>query len=156
MQSGTYNDPFIVEDNDDEDMIDASFKEEETPKIVVLKSKKITTITTTTAKGKRKPKYKMKPSLLKNVTEFDITHYLQNLPCGLTIGQAANLLPKYRSALGKSIRRTREKLPETEANYVVSDDNDDESTTAAKCPPGVGSQVVKAIIDSGAATSIIT
>src|SRR5947209_808669 len=158
MQSGTYNDPFIVEDDDDEEMEDASSEEEEeTPKIVVSEPKKTTTTTTTTAaKGKRKPKYKMKPSPLENVTEFDVTHYLQNLPCGLTIGQAANLLPKYRSALGKSIRRTREKLPETEANYVVSDDNDDEATTAAKCTLRVGNQVVQAIVDSGAATSIIT
>src|SRR4051795_8550529 len=104
----------------------------------------------------RKPKGRMMPAPIETLTEFNITQYLQNLPSGLTVGQAAHSIPKYRSEMMKAMRRTREQLnqdKEKEANYVGSDE---EPTTAAKCTLRIHGKIISAIVDSGAATSIMT
>ena len=75
--------------------------------------------------------------------------YLRDLPCGLFVGQAAHEIPKYRSGLQRAIRRTREK-------DIALADNDKTCTSAAKCTLRVGSKVTAAIVDSGAATTIMT
>ena len=100
-----------------------------------------------TKKGKTK-KFHMAPAPIENVTEFDIAKYIRDLPCGLTIGQASSQIPKYRSAMMKSVRRKRE------ANYLDSETG--AQTTAAKCKVTINGETLYAILDSGAATSIIT
>ena len=97
----------------------------------------------------------MMPVPIETLTEFNVATYLQNLPCGLTVGQAAHALPKYRAGIQRATRRSRDKGPnkEKEANYVGSDD---EPTMAAKCTLRVNEKAVNVVIDSGAATSIIT
>ena len=63
--------------------------------------------------------------------------------------------PKYCSGLARAVRRSRERATnETkEANLVESDD---ELTSVAKCTLRIGQKAQTAIINSGAATSIIT
>ena len=104
----------------------------------------------TPSEPKKKSKRKLKPAPIENVNEFDIAQYISDLPCGLTIGQAAAQIPKYRGGLAKSIRRTREK----EANYASDDQNS--LITAVKCNLHVDGIPVSVVIDGGAATSIMT
>jgi len=68
------------------------------------------------------------------------------------VGQAAHVIPKYRSGLARAVRRSRERNAK-EANLAESDG---EPTTAAKCTLRIGQKAQTAIVDSGAATSIIT
>jgi predicted aspartyl protease len=89
----------------------------------------------------------MMPAPIEHVEEFDISKYIRDLPCGLSIGQASAHIPKYRSAMLKSVRRTRE------ANYA---DNESTVTTFAQCTVKIDGEKVEAIIDSGAASSIIS
>jgi hypothetical protein len=107
---------------------------------------------TSTSKSKTK-KYRMLPAQIESLTDFNVSEYLQSFPCGLTVGQAAHLLPKYRSGLNRATRRHRERL--AEANMLGSDDNN-EPTTAAKCTLRIEGRTHTAVVDSGAATSIIT
>jgi len=96
------------------------------------------------------------PAPIETLTEFNIAQYLQNLPSGLTVGQAAHSIPKYRSGMMKAMRRTREQLnqdKEKEANYVGSDE---EPTTAAKCTLRIHGKIISAIVDSEAVMSIMT
>lgn len=97
-------------------------------------------------------KSKIQPAPIESLTEFNVAEYLQNLNSGLTVGQAAHLSPKYRAGMQKAVRRSYTK--EKEANLVESDE--DESTTAAKVTLRIKGKSQTAIIDSGAATSIIT
>ena len=92
---------------------------------------------------------------IEQLTEFNASTYLQNLPCELSVGQAAYAIPKYYSGLARAVRRSRERATnETkEANLVESDD---ELTSATKCTLRIGQKAQTAIIDSEAATSIIT
>src|ERR1044071_3874547 len=71
---------------------------------------------------------------------------------GLTVGQAAHLSLKYRAEVQQAVRWSYK--PEAEANLVDSDE--EEATTAAKIFLRVNHKPQTAIIDSGAATSIIT
>jgi hypothetical protein len=100
------------------------------------------------SKGKKTRKFRMKPAAIESVTEFDIAQYIKDLPCGLSIGQASANIPKYRSAMLKSIRRKRE------ANYLGHEAGN--PTTAARCEFHINGEPVSAVIDSGAATSIMT
>ena len=61
----------------------------------------------------------MIPAPLESLTEFNVGDYLQSLLCRLTVGQAAHLLPKYRSGIQKALRRIRDKT--TEVNFAGSD-----------------------------------
>jgi hypothetical protein len=97
---------------------------------------------------KGKAKYSMKPAPIEEVTEFNIEQYIKDLPCGMSVGQAAKAVPTYRRGLQRILRRTRE------ANYIGQEAVD--QMTAAKCTMYVGRTPVEVIIDSGAATSIIT
>lgn len=92
-------------------------------------------------------KYKMTPAPIEDLTELDIANYIRSLPSGLSIGQAAAQFPKYRSAVKKSVQRKRE------ANYIG---NDNTATTAARCDVYINDEKLPAVIDSGAATSIMT
>src|SRR3954454_18919398 len=100
--------------------------------------------------SRKSPKFRMKPAPIETVSEFDIAQYIRDLPCGLSVGQASANIPKYRTALQKSIRRTRE------ANYIGRMEEEETApTTAARCKILVNGMVVNAIIDSGASTSIV-
>ena len=99
--------------------------------------------------GKRS---KLQPAPIESLTEFNVAEYLQNLSSGLTVGQAAHLLPKYRAGMQRAVRRSFTK--EKEANLAESDE--DESTTAAKVTFRINGKYQVGIVDSGAATSIIT
>src|SRR5437764_1154422 len=99
-------------------------------------------------KGKGKlRKYKLRPAPIEDLTELDIVNYIKNLPSGLTIGQASAQYPKYRSAVRKSVQRKRE------ANYIGEDS---QTTTAARCDIYINNERLSAVVDSGAATSIMT
>src|SRR6266487_1623163 len=99
-------------------------------------------------KGKGKlRKYKLRPAPIEDLTELDIVNYIRNLPSGLTIGQASAQYPKYRSAVRKSVQRKRE------ANYIGEDS---QTTTAARCDIYINNEKLSAVVDSGAATSIMT
>jgi hypothetical protein len=96
----------------------------------------------------------MMPAPIESLTEFNVAQYLQNLPCGLTVGQAAHAIPKYRSGMQKATRRYREPFDkEREANLAESDE---EHATAAKCTLRVNGKTTSVIVDSGAATNIMT
>ena len=103
----------------------------------------------------KKPTRRLLPAPIEQLTEFNVANYLSQLPCGLSVGQVAHEIPKYRSGLIKAVRRTREKDPKDsrEANLA---DSDGELTSAAKYTLCVARQAVTAIIDSGATTCIIT
>src|SRR4051812_18166020 len=102
-----------------------------------------------TEKALKTSKRRLLPAPIEQLTEFNVATYLQNLPCGLSVGQAAHAIPRYRAGLAKATRRSREK----EANLAESDE---EPTSAAKCTLKIGRKAQTAIIDSGAATSIVT
>ncbi|GBC14645.1 ribonuclease H-like domain-containing protein [Rhizophagus irregularis DAOM 181602=DAOM 197198] len=109
---------------------------------------------------KRKVRTKMVPAPIENVNEFDIAKYISDLPCGLSIGQATAQLPVYRKGLIQSMRRKREKIDNNnyigESYYRDSNSEEETSTTAAKCEFHINQQPVIAVIDSGAAVSIMT
>jgi hypothetical protein len=105
-----------------------------------------------TEKTEKAPRRRLLPAPIEQLTEFNVSTYLQNLPCGLSVGQAAHAIPKYRSGLVRAVRHSREKDAK-EANLVESDG---EPTTAAKCILRIGQKAQVAIIDREAATSIIT
>ena len=111
---------------------------------------RIPTSRTTISGPKRRSKMSSAP--IESLTEFNVTKYFQNLPSGLTVGQAAHLLPQYREGMQYASRRTTS--TEKEANFVKSDE--EEATTAAKVNLRVKGKVQTAIVNSGAATSIIT
>src|SRR3954452_21733491 len=81
--------------------------------------------------------------------KFNIADYVKNLPSGMSIGQAIRTVPKYKSELLHSLESEREAwLAEEKVDKVVP--------TAAKCEMYLNDQPITVIIDSGAATSIIT
>ena len=133
-------------------MEEAETTEEETEeeREIPKKTKKGKTVSMNTPK---KVRSKLQPAPIEQVTEFDVAKYISNLPAGLSVGQAAHLIPKYRSGLAASVRRTRNKNKEADTNYV---DANEHKTTAMKCEILVGREAVTAVVDSGAATSIIT
>jgi hypothetical protein len=99
----------------------------------------------------KKSQRKMLPAPIEKLDEFNVASYLQDLPCGLSVGQAAHSIPRYRSGLVRALRRTRER----ETNYVEQYSDEDQHT-AAKCDMYVGDEPITVVVDSGATTSIIT
>ncbi|CAB4418294.1 unnamed protein product [Rhizophagus irregularis] len=99
----------------------------------------------------KKARRKMLPAPIEQLNEFNVANYLRDLPCGLSVGQAAHEIPKYRSGLIRAVKRTREK----ETNFVERQNNsaDSDQTTAARCELYVGREPISAVIDSGAATT---
>src|SRR5439155_20692545 len=74
-----------------------------------------------------------------------------SLPSELTVGQAAHFIPKYLLGMRKAMQRSRER--ESEAHYA---DSDEENVTAAKCILRINGKTIIAIVNSEAATSIMT
>ena len=100
-------------------------------------------------KDKRKErKFRMKPAPIEQVTEFDISQYIKELSCGLSIGQASAQIPKYRSAMLQSVQRKRE------ANYASSEENS--QTIATRYIMKIDNKPIFIIIDSGTTANIIT
>ena len=99
-------------------------------------------------------KTRMTPASIESIEEFHVADYIKDLPCGLTIGQAARLVPGYRSQLRNATTRHYNK-EEKETNLINSDE-DDENTTAAKINIRINGKALSAVVDSGAATNIIT
>src|SRR5919205_1530614 len=86
-------------------------------------------------KEKKPPKFKLTKSPIEQVTEFDIANYIRDLPCGLTIGQAAATMPKYATGLRKSLQRKWEPIvQQTQATGTTYAETyySDVTTTAAK------------------------
>ena len=100
---------------------------------------------------KKKKQEQMMPAPIESLTEFNIAEYLSSLPSGFTVGQAAHSIPKYRSGMRKAMQRSRER--ESEAHYANSDEK---NVTAAKCVLRINGKAITAIVNSGAATSIMT
>ena len=93
----------------------------------------------------------MQPALLEDPTAFEVAKYLANQPSGLTLGQAAHMIPSYRQGIALAAKRTRA------SNFNnLHAEKDPRLVTAMQFELLVGKQPVTAIIDSGAATSIIT
>src|SRR6185503_16128031 len=92
---------------------------------------------------------RMIPAPIEQVSEFDVAKYISAQNSGLTIGQACAISPKYRTGVVTSLRRSRPK----DTNYVEQEGH---QTTSAKCEVLVGKEPVTAVIDSGAATSIMS
>jgi TolA-binding protein len=99
-------------------------------------------------------KSKMSPAPIESVTEFNVAEYLQNLSSGLTVGQAAHLLPKYRSGMQQAVRRSY--IKEKEVHLTESDEDGPITVTAAKVTLRIKGKAQTAVIDSGAAANIIT
>src|SRR5436190_920603 len=95
----------------------------------------------------------MVPAPIESTTPFNVSDYWKDQPCGLTMGQATNMMPQLRTEMRKAF--TRKYVKEGEANFISSDE-DEETTTAAKINLRVNGKVQTAVVDSGAATSIIT
>ena len=57
----------------------------------------------------RKKRGKLHFAPIEQLTEFNVSEYLQNLPCGLLVGQAVYEIPKYQFGLIRAVRRTRKK-----------------------------------------------
>ena len=112
-----------------------------------------TTETTEVVEGtkKKKKQERMMLAPIESLTEFNIAEYLSSLPSGLTVGQAAHFIPKYQSGMRKAMQRSRER--ESEAHYA---DSDKENVTAAKCVLRINRKAITAIVNSEAATSIMT
>src|SRR5436305_4101354 len=93
----------------------------------------------------------MMPTPIKSLTEFNIAEYLSSLPSKLTVGQAAHSIPKYQSEIRKAMQRSRKR--ESEAHYTNSDKK---NVIAAKCVLRINGKAIITIVDSEAATSIMT
>jgi hypothetical protein len=107
----------------------------------------------------RKPKTVLHPAPIEDPKAFEICKYLSEMPSGLTVGQAAYAIPSYRRGLMMASKRTRERLPVQDTYFTESEDEivkPNQHTTAMQCELMVGKEPVTVIIDSGAATSIIT
>ena len=65
-----------------------------------------------TSGRKRRSKTTLKLTPIEEVTEFNIEQYIRDLPCGMSIGQAAKAVSTYRRGLQHMLRRTRK------ANYI--------------------------------------
>jgi hypothetical protein len=100
----------------------------------------------------RKPKIrkKMNPAPIEDPTAFEVAKYIRGLPCGLTMGQAAYLLPAFRQGLAQASRRTRnikeENNSEIMDNYTVQTSDSEEEiepTTAMQCEIFVGRKIVE-------------
>src|SRR5256714_1062556 len=100
---------------------------------------------------KKKKQGRIMSAPIELLTEFNIAEYLSSLPSGLTVGQAAYSISKYQSGMRKAMQRSRER--ESEAYYANSDE---ENVTAAKCVLRINGKAITAIVNSGAATSIMT
>src|SRR4051794_280609 len=108
----------------------------------------VITPASSTKKGKGKArKFKLRSAPIEDLTELNIVNYIRNLPFGLIIGQASAQYPKYRSAVKKSVQRKRE------ANYVKEDS---QTTIATRCDIYINNERLSAVINSEAATSIMT
>src|SRR5215216_3674649 len=81
--------------------------------------------------------------------KFDVAEYVSNLPSGWTIGQAVKQSPKYRSELIQG-------LEEREAHYVKQTRQEDLVPTAARCDMYLNDQPITVIINTEAATNIIS
>src|SRR5439155_13119061 len=108
----------------------------------------VITSASSTKKGKGKArKFKLRSASIEDLTKLDIVNYIRNLPSRLIISQASAQYPKYRSAVRKSVQRRRE------ANYI---EEDSQTTTAARCDIYINNEKLSAVVNSRAATSIMT
>jgi len=85
-----------------------------------------------------------------NLLSYDISDNILNLPARATIGQMLQY-PSQRKNLVKILKHTKTPV---ETNYLVP--KEQRKTTAAKCYIRIKGNPVVAILDSGAAVSIIT
>ena len=105
----------------------------------------------------QKIRKKMQPAPIEDTTAFEVARYLSILPSGLSVGQAAHLIPSYRQGIAIAGKRTRASYYNTYSEEEEEEeDYNQRPTTAMQCELLVGKEPVKVIIDSGAATSIIT
>src|SRR5919205_3717079 len=98
----------------------------------------------------------MNPAPIEDPTALEVARYLSSLPSGLTVGQAAHMIPSYRKGFAMAGRRTRAANYNAYSEEDISEDEQPRNVTAMQCELFVGKEPVNAIIDSGAATSIIT
>ena len=66
----------------------------------------------------RRPRNRMNPAPIEDPTALEVARYLSSLPSGLSVGQAAHLIPSYRKGFAMTGRRTRA------ANYNAYSDED--------------------------------
>ena len=102
-----------------------------------------------TSKPKR-PRTKVQPSIVDQLPGYDISEDILSTPAKATIGQMLQY-PNQRKNLVKILKRSKQPV---ETNYLTSDDS--RKTTAAKYCIRIKGNPVMAILDSGAAVSIMT
>lgn len=99
----------------------------------------------------KKPKMKAQPSVIDQLSPYDISDDILGMQANATLGQMLQY-PNQRRNLVKILKRPK-KVAET--NYLHSEE-DKRKTTAAKCYIRIKGTPVIAILDSGAVVSIIT
>ena len=91
---------------------------------------------------------KRQPSIIDQLTSYDIADDILNSPANVKIGQMLQY-PDQKRNLTKILKRSA-----TPSNYVET--GEEKRTTAAKCYVRIKGNPVAAVLDSGAAVSIIT
>ena len=99
----------------------------------------------------KKPKMKSQPSVVDQLTPYDVSEDILKLQSTATVGQMLQY-PNQRKNLVKILKRPKKTV---ETNYLQSE-NDTRKTSSAKCYVRIKGNPVIAILDSGAAVSIIT
>jgi hypothetical protein len=99
----------------------------------------------------KKPKIKSQPSVVDQLPPYDVSEDILKLPSSATVGQMLQY-PSQRRNLVKILKRPKKTV---ETNYLQSE-NDSRKTSSAKCYVRIKGNPVIAILDSGAAVSIIT
>ena len=92
----------------------------------------------------------MQPSIIDQLSPYDISDDILTMQAQATLGQMLQY-PNQRKNLVKILKRPRKTA---ETNYLQSEE-DKRKTTAAKCYMRIKGNPVVAILDSGAAVSII-
>ena len=101
--------------------------------------------------NKQKIKFKPQPSIIDQLEPYDIATDILNMKSSATIGQWLQV-PTQKKNLAKVLQR--KKVPITEANHLEPEE--EKKTTAMRCHIRIKGNPVVAILDSGAAVSIIT
>jgi hypothetical protein len=94
-------------------------------------------------------KQQRQPSVIDNVKPYDVSQDILNTPASATLAQMLKY-PDQRKRLAEMLKRATQK----DANLVES--NNQYRTTAMKCHIRIKNNPVVAVLDSGAAVSIIT
>jgi len=89
-------------------------------------------------------------AISEGVQDFNLSEHIKSLPCGLTVGQAAKFVPAYGRDLHKMFKRKR---MDKKVSYFGKEK---QNTMAMKCRGEIEGIKLNVIIDSGAATCVMS